>query len=254
MARIIDLSLPMENFTNMPDQYTQEIIYWDHEEGTRRIGRNLGLSKTDWPDGIALAMERVTALTHSGTHLDAPYHVTPYIKGKKAMTIDEVPLKWCFSDGVVLDLTHKNDGEFITEEDVVNALEKIDYSIKAGDIVLIRTDAYKRFMSPDYFNCGPGMSRDATRYIVGQGVKVMGIDTGGFDRPPKYMLKDYREGIEGSLWPSHFVGRELLHIHMEQMANLDKISVPYGFKVAAFPIKIKKASGAWVRPVAIIDD
>ena len=50
------------------------------------------------------------------------------------------------------------------------------------------------------------------------------------------------------------LGRELLHIHMEQMANLDKIPIPYGFKVAAFPIKIRKASGAWVRAVAIIDE
>jgi kynurenine formamidase len=41
---------------------------------------------------------------------------------------------------------------------------------------------------------------------------------------------------------------------MEQMAYLDQIPKPFGFKVAAFPIKIKKGSGALVRPVAIIFD
>jgi kynurenine formamidase len=252
MVTIIDLSLPLENFANSP--VSPEIIYWDHEEGTRRIGRDLGLSSLDFPDHIALAMEKCTALTHAGTHLDAPYHVTPSIQGKRAMTIDEVPLEWCFGDGVVLDLTHKRDGEFITKEDIINALKKINYTVKAGDIVLIRTDTYKKFVTPKYFESGPGMSREATEYLVDLGVRVMGSDTYSFDRPIKTMAEDHKKGARGVLWPSHLLGREKLHIHMEQMANLDKIPKPFGFKVAAFPIKIKRGSGAWVRPVAIFTD
>jgi kynurenine formamidase len=38
------------------------------------------------------------------------------------------------------------------------------------------------------------------------------------------------------------------------MANLDKIPQPFGFKVAAFPIKIEGASAGWVRAVAILED
>jgi kynurenine formamidase len=38
------------------------------------------------------------------------------------------------------------------------------------------------------------------------------------------------------------------------LANLDKIPKPYGFKVAVFPIKIVKASAAWIRAVAIIEE
>ena len=252
MVKIIDLSLPQVNFAFLP--VSPEIDYWDHEEGTRRIGKGLGLSSRDFPDGLALAMEKVTALTHAGTHLDAPYHVTPYINGKRALTIDEVPLEWCYGDGVVLDLTHKRDGELITKQDIIDALKKINYTIKPGDIVLIRTDVYKKYFTPEYLETGPGMGREGTEYIVKQGVKVMGSDTYTFERPMKFMLEDYKKGKREALWPSHFLGRELLHIHMEGMANLDKIPVPYGFKVAAFPIKIQRASGAWVRPVAIISE
>ena len=49
--------------------------------------------------------------THSVTHVDAPWHYNSQIQGRKAATIDELPLEWFFTDGVVLDFTHKTDGE-----------------------------------------------------------------------------------------------------------------------------------------------
>ncbi|HEY7678165.1 MAG TPA: cyclase family protein, partial [Candidatus Methylomirabilis sp.] len=41
--------------------------------------------------------------------------------------------------------------------------------------------------------------------------------------------------------------------HAEKLTNLDKLP-PHGFKVALFPIKVKKASGAWIRAVAFLDE
>lgn len=251
MARIIDLSLPMHNFSNLPTSW--QIVYWDHEEGTGRIGKSLGLGRDDFPDGLGLAMEQVTALTHAGTHLDAPYHYGPRVRGERALTIDEVPLEWCYGDGVVLDLHHKKAGELITEMDVRQAVEKIRYQIKEGDIVLIRTDAYKYYGRPEYIEMGPGMGREATLWVVNQGVRVMGCDSYNFDRPIPLMAGEHRAGKQGALWPTHMLGREVNYIHLESMANLDKIPVPFGFKVAVFPINIKRASGAWVRAVAILE-
>ena len=54
-------------------------------------------------------------------------------------TIDQIPLEWCFQDGVVLDLTHKNAGEEINVDDIEKALDKISYQLKPFDIVLLRT-------------------------------------------------------------------------------------------------------------------
>jgi kynurenine formamidase len=57
------------------------------------------------PGGRAGAIERVSVSTHAGTHLDAPYHYGPtMVDGTPARTIDKVPLSWCFSDAVVLDM------------------------------------------------------------------------------------------------------------------------------------------------------
>ncbi|MHA2129224.1 MAG: cyclase family protein, partial [Promethearchaeota archaeon] len=41
------------------------------------------------------------------------------------------------------------------------------------------------------------------------------------------------------------------YYQMEKLANFDQLP-SCGFKVSCFPIKILKASAAWVRPVAII--
>lgn len=57
------------------------------------------------------------------------------------INIDEIPLDWCYSDGVVLDFRHKADGERITVDDVQKELERIQYEIKPLDIVLIQTGA-----------------------------------------------------------------------------------------------------------------
>jgi kynurenine formamidase len=252
-AKIIDLSVPLENFASEP--WPPTITYWDHEEGARNLGMSENVGADEFPDGIGLAWEKVEAITHAGTHLDAPWHFGPLSEGKKAKTIDEVPLEWCYGDGVVLDVTYKKPGELITLDDIKRALEKINYQIKEGDIVLIRTDAYKRWGKNAYLTEHPGMSAEATLWLIEQGVKIIGIDAYGFDRPFKHMFNDYRKTRDNkNLWPAHFVGRVKEYCHIEKLANLDKIPKPYGFKVACFPIKIRKASAGWARVVAIIEE
>ena len=63
-----------------------------------------------------------------------------------------------------------------------------------------------------------------------------------------------KEGNKEQFWEAHYLGKDMEYCHMERLANLDKIPKPFGFKVAAFPINIEGASGAWVRTVAIIED
>jgi len=54
-----------------------------------------GLRAEDLPDARAGDGDGA-ALTHNGTHLDAPYHYHPTMnRGERSWTIDEVPLEWC---------------------------------------------------------------------------------------------------------------------------------------------------------------
>jgi kynurenine formamidase len=55
-------------------------------------------------------------------------------------------------------------------------------------------------------------------------------------------------------WPAHQVMMEREYYHLENMANLDAIPVPFGFKVSVFPIKWNGTTAAPVRAVAMLED
>lgn len=123
-----------------------------------------------------------------------------------------------------------------------------------NDIVLIRTDTDKKWGKPNYFYEAPGMSREATKFLVESGVKIIGIDCYSLDKPFMAMVKQYyRTNDKKCLWPAHFYGREKEYCHIERLTNLDKIPMNYGFKFCCFPIKLKEMGAAWVRAVAIIE-
>jgi len=215
-----------------------------------------GLKKEQLPEGLGWAVETIRLTTHSGTHLDAPFHYHPKMDGgAKAINIDQVPLEWCFQDGVLLDFSDKPDGERISADEVEAKLKEIDYQLKPLDIVLVRTGADRFWGRPEYLVKGAGMTRESTLYLLERGVKVVGIDAWSWDRPLPYLAQEFQaKGDPRVIWEAHFAGIERGYCHMEKMADLDKIPKPHGFKVACFPIKIKNASAGWTRPVAIIED
>ena len=175
--RIIDLSQMIDNTGG------DRVEYIDHTQSVESYAKRRGLTAADLPGGTYCAVENIHLTTHSKTHLDAPYHYGPTSGGKPSRTIDEVPLEWCYGNGVVLDFTHKKKGEAIFVTDLLEALDNIGYTIKPFDIVLIRTDVYKFIDTRGYENMHPGMSPEATLWLIEQGVKVMGIDAWGWDNP-----------------------------------------------------------------------
>jgi kynurenine formamidase len=252
MPKIIDLSVSVSLKGNL--KVKPQIVYRRHEDTPKVYAEMYGLKPEDFPDGKYCAAEVVTLGTHNTTHLDAPYHFGANSEGKPAKTIDQIPLEWCYGDGVVLDFHHKKKGEGISAEDVKKELQRMGYKIKPFDIVLIRTDMYKHYDQPGYEEMHPGMTREATLWILNQGVKVTGTDAWGWDRPIEIMALELKAGKKDTFWEAHFLGKEKEYCHLERMANLDKIPKPFGFKVAAFPIKIENASAGWVRAVAILED
>ena len=111
--QIIDLSIPLEaGVASDPPGYRPEIDYVNHTQSMDGLQAFFpGLAAADMPDSEAWAIEFVRLNTHNGTHLDAPYHFASTMDGgKRAITIDEVPLDWCFRPGVKLDFRHFADG------------------------------------------------------------------------------------------------------------------------------------------------
>jgi kynurenine formamidase len=134
------------------------------------------------------------------------------------------------------------------------ALVKIDYRLKPLDIVLIQTGADKLWDTVRYWTDFAGAGREATIWLMDQGIKVVGTDAPGWDRPFTYQVKEFSETHDRSLiWEGHKAGIQGEYFQMEKLANLDQLP-PHGFTICCFPIKILKAGAAWVRPVAFVEE
>lgn len=251
----IDLSIPIENNQySDPSIMLPKIHYTDHQQSFPQIAHFFpGLIQEDLPGGEAWSVEHVELSTHNGTHLDAPYHyATTMDKGKPAYKIDEVPLEWCFGKGVKLDFRHFPDGYVATAKDVTEELERISHTISAGDIVLVNTRAGALYGTPDYLSAGCGMGKEATLYLLDQGVKVTGTDAWSWDAPFLHTKLRYEKEKDPSIiWEGHKAGREKSYCHIEKLHGLENLPST-GFYVCCFPVKIKGASAGWTRAVAMI--
>jgi kynurenine formamidase len=257
MARtIIDLSIYLENdVVSDPEIYRPKITYIDHRMSVPQLtGFFPGVKPEDLPDGEAWAIEKIELITHNGTHLDAPYHFASTMNhGERAITIDEVPLEWCFQPGVKLDFRHFPDGYVVTAEDVEKELERIEHELRPLDIVAINTSAGKRYGQKDYVSAGCGMGYEATMYLLERGVRLTGTDGWSWDAPFVHTAKRYARDADPSvIWEGHKAGRDIGYCHLEKMHNLEVLPGD-GFQIVCFPMKIRGASAGWTRAVAILD-
>lgn len=258
MARtIVDLSIYLENdVISDPPGYRPKIEYIDHKMSVPEItGFFPGLDSRDLPDEEAWAIEKVQLITHNGTHLDAPWHYASTMDGgERAITIDEVPLDWCFQPGVKLDFTRFTDGYVATAADVEAELARIGHTLSPLEIVVVNTAAGKRYGQDDYVTAGCGMGYEATMYLLDRGVRLTGTDGWSWDAPFVHTKTQFdATGNAGLIWEGHKAGRDIGYCHLEKLHNLEGLP-PTGFTIACFPMKIRAASAGWTRAVAIFDN
>lgn len=253
MPRFVDLSAPIgPSPPDLPEPLRTDIAYEDHAAGAAQIEAMLGVPARLLRDGEGWATETFLRFgTHNSTHVDAPWHYNSTIGGRRARTIDELPLEWFHAPGVVLDMTHKADGEVVTPDDVDAGLAAAGHDLQPGDIVLVRTGRDEHYAEPDYMVRGPGVTAAATRSLHERGVRVMGIDAWGWDAPLHLQAAEARERDEaGIFWAAHQA--DLDYCQIERLFNLSALP-PTGFVVSCFPLKIVGGSAGPARAVAIIE-
>lgn len=252
-TRIIDLSVRLHNFAT--EFNSPEITYWDHYDFAYRTAKKWDLDPKEFPEPeVGSASEEINLSTHAGTHLDAPWHFGPTTGNKSAKTIDEVPLEWCYGNGIVLDFSKKKEtADPIDISDLKSALNEIDHELQPLDIVMLRTGAEDYWDKPEYNEKGTGLTGEAVAWLVERGVRMITTDAFSLDIPLKYMAEKLRNGDKEGFFPAHRIGREIEYVHAEKVMNLKSLPSK-GFKAALFPIKIRGASAGWCRAVAIIEE
>lgn len=256
-GKFVDISMSISaDIITDPPPLRPKITYSDHKAGVSQMLPFFpGLTEADLPDGEGWAVEDLTLTTHSGSHMDAPwhYHSTTDNGARPAPTIDEAPLHLFMRPGVKLDFRDRPDGHVISASEIDAELGRIEHQLSPFDIVLCNTSAAAAYGQPDFHNRGCGFGRDATMYLTERGVRVVGTDAWSWDAPFSYTAERFAQEQDPSIiWEGHKAGREIPYYQMEKLQNLDTLP-DKGFKVCCFPVKIERASAGWVRAVAILE-
>jgi kynurenine formamidase len=255
LRKIVDISVALRaGIASDPPGLRPEIEYLDHAATAPEVLSFFpGAELDDLPDREGWAVEWARISTHNGTHLDAPYHYASTMdRGKRAATIDEIPLEWCMQPAVKLDFREFDDGYVATAADVEAELKRIGHELQPLEIVVVNTSAGARYGEDDYVGTGCGMGREATLYLLERGVRVTGTDAWSWDAPFPHTAQRYaRDGDPSVIWEGHRAGREIGYCHIEKLHNLESLPAT-GFEVACFPVKVEGGSAGWTRAVAIL--
>lgn len=251
--RIIDLSLPLEDDAGWSPWWARtRLKRQGHRFGLQALRLLFGLRPHHLRSGLGWANDVLRLSSHGTTHVDAPWHYAPESEGRPARTIDQLPLDWFIGPGIVLDIRQLPRDAAASVADLQQALPE-GRSLQPGEIVLVQTGNDRLWGSRDYYSTGPGVSAAATRWLIEQGVRVMGIDSWSWDRPLALQAREARAtGRADLFWEAHYVGIDHEYCHMERLAHLDQLP-PSGFTVCAFPLKVRGGSAGPARVVALLD-
>ena len=177
------------------------------------------------------SVERVTCGTHTGTHMDAPYHFL-----EDGTTVDKIPPSQLVGPAVVLDLRGEADGAILRAK----SLEKHWPKKGRPDVALLRTDwSHKRAATKEYLYDFPGLEPAAAEWLVQRGVKGVGTDTLGIDPYSNQKFEAHKVLLRKGIWI------------LEALDHLDELAEGVEYTLVAAPLKISGASGAMARVLAI---
>ena len=214
--KVIDLTQTIsENIPSFPGSPQPSFINWENIE---KDGYNL---------------ELLFLSTHTGTHIDAPYHFL-----KKGQKIHQIMTNRLVMEAVLIK-TRKGPNQAITKTDI-QKFEKRYGKIDNGSTVIFYTDWQKNLEKKSYFLRNPGLAVSAARYLTSKKINLVGIDSPSID-----LGKD-------SKFPVHHILAKSGILIVENLTNLDKIHSEK-FHLIVAPLKLKNATGSPVRAMALVD-
>jgi kynurenine formamidase len=214
--KVVDLTLAIsENIPTFPGSPQPNFISWENIE---KDGYNL---------------ELLFLSSHTGTHIDAPYHFL-----KKGQKIDQIVIKRLITEAVLIKI-RKSADQGITKTDI-ERFEKKHGIIDDGSTIIFHTDWQKNLQKKSYFLRNPGLAVSGARYLASKKINLVGIDSPSIDL-----------GKDGKFSVHHILAKNGILI-VENLANLEKIHSEK-FHLIVAPLKLKNATGSPVRAMALVD-
>ncbi len=214
--------------------------------------------------GNSFNVEIIQGSIHQSSHIDALIHAQRHgqvygggqisdllgdfgWRAYGAETIPPIVLR-----GVVIDAASVHgtlpvpDGYALTAAELEAAVRAQALTLKAGDAVLIRTGKNTQYMTDrQAFEAGcPGISAEAARWLVAQGMVLFGLDATSADPHP---VPDWDDTVHEEL----LIKRGIHIIENVNLEDLVRAQVKE-FAFICLPLRIEGATGSWVRPLALV--
>jgi kynurenine formamidase len=169
---------------------------------------------------------------HAGTHVEAPLHA---VAG--GASIGEVPIERFFGEALILDLSHV-DWSAPFDPACLRAVAEQAGGVRTDDIVFLRFDWDRR--SPVEGGRPPYPSPDALRWLVDQGVKLVGIDSPGLEIPGNPALINHHLLLDRGI-P---LIESLVHLDKLQEQRVYVFALPLpAYDTDAIPIRVLAFEG-----------
>jgi kynurenine formamidase len=176
------------------------------------------------------AVERLTCLTHTGTHLDAPFH---FLEDGK--TVDAIPPQDLVGSAMVIDLRQELNGTVVSRA----TLEKRWPQGKSPAFALLETGwSRERALTRRYLYEFPGIEPAAAQFLVEKGVKGVGTDTLSVDPFANSGFEAHKVLLRRGVWI------------LEALDHLDELREGTEYTLVVAPLKIEGGSGAMSRVFA----
>lgn len=185
--------------------------------------------------------------SHWFTHIDAPLHHDP-----NGLGLDSYPIEnWCYSDGLILDLSYVKDDQEITADMLEDANKY--YEDKHFDTLIIRSDRPKKvsWETKEFWDNSCRVSKDGAEWIKNYNPKVV-----GFDFPQDYEIRKIRKvGPKDPIYqPLHdIVLKEGKILMIEYLTNLWSVGSDI-CKLVMLPLKTTVQDGSQIRVIAITEN
>ena len=214
--KVIDLTLTVsEKIPTFPGSPKPHFIEW---ETIPKDGYNL---------------ELLFLSTHTGTHIDAPFHFMK--NGKK---IHEIKPERLVNEAVLIKVGKKANRS-ISKTDI-RKFEQKNGKIENGSTVIFYTGWQKNLNKEFYFTKNPGLSVSAAKYLASKKINMVGIDSPSIDL-----------GTDSKFSVHHVLAKNNI-LTVENLANLGMIK-SNNFHLITSPLKLKNATGSPIRAFGFID-
>jgi kynurenine formamidase len=171
--------------------------------------------------------------SHSGTHVDAPYHFI-----EDGLRIDEMDPKLFIGPATVIDARGKEPRARIRAED----LRPYEDRLSEETIAVIRTGWDRFWGTPRYYD-HPFLDVEAARLLLNAGIKTVAIDALNVD-------ETILEGAHPEDYPVHHLVLGAGGTIAENLTNLGAVNFPKPV-LHLLPLKLGASDGAPIRAVAI---